>query len=144
MKTHWGVEVWLHSFFDLGTRWRWMVSFTTRPLYPRERAPSTHWIGGWVGSRAVLDAVMKKKCPAPRRESNPRTSTFPPVAQRYTQWNIKALRRNQEHIKFREFLSTTVQKHWLSVSYPKTQRLKYNYICFRMGIKFFSYLKGML
>jgi len=23
---------------DLGTRWRWAVSFTARPLYPRERA----------------------------------------------------------------------------------------------------------
>jgi hypothetical protein len=22
MKACWGVEVWLHSFFDLGTRWR--------------------------------------------------------------------------------------------------------------------------
>jgi hypothetical protein len=25
---------------------------------PRERAPDTHWIGGWVGPRAVLDAVV--------------------------------------------------------------------------------------
>jgi hypothetical protein len=23
----------------------------------RERVPSTHWIGGWVGLRASLDAV---------------------------------------------------------------------------------------
>jgi hypothetical protein len=33
MKTYWGVEVQLHSFFDLGIRWRWVVSFTTGPLY---------------------------------------------------------------------------------------------------------------
>jgi hypothetical protein len=26
-----------------------------------ERAPSTHWIGGWVGPRAGLDAVEKRK-----------------------------------------------------------------------------------
>jgi hypothetical protein len=39
MKTYWGVEVQLHAFFDLGTRWRRVVSFTLRPLYPRERAP---------------------------------------------------------------------------------------------------------
>jgi len=44
------------------------VSFT-----PRERAPGTHWIGGWMGPRAVLDAVVKRKIPSPRRESNPRT-----------------------------------------------------------------------
>jgi hypothetical protein len=28
---------------------------------------------GWVGPRAVLDAVVKKKIPSPRQESNPRT-----------------------------------------------------------------------
>jgi hypothetical protein len=32
---------------------------------PRERAPDTHWIGGWVGSRAVLDAVVKRKISIP-------------------------------------------------------------------------------
>jgi hypothetical protein len=26
----------------------------------RESAVGTHWIGGWVGPRAVLDAVVKK------------------------------------------------------------------------------------
>jgi hypothetical protein len=37
-----------------------------------------------VGPRAVLDAVMKRKIPSPRRESNPRTPIVQPVAQRYT------------------------------------------------------------
>jgi hypothetical protein len=37
-----------------------------------ERAPGTHWIGSWVGPRTVLDAVVKRKSPSPRRESNPR------------------------------------------------------------------------
>jgi hypothetical protein len=32
----------------------------------RERAPGTHWIGGWVGPRAVLDAVVKRKIPIRR------------------------------------------------------------------------------
>jgi hypothetical protein len=31
-----------------------------------------------VGLRAVLDAVVKRKIPSPRRESNPRTLTFQP------------------------------------------------------------------
>jgi hypothetical protein len=51
---------------------------------PRERAPGTHWIGGWLGPRAVLDPVVKRKIPSLRRESNPRTSIVQPVAQRYT------------------------------------------------------------
>jgi hypothetical protein len=34
-----GVAVWLHAFFDLGTRWRWVVSFTPRPIYPEGNSP---------------------------------------------------------------------------------------------------------
>jgi len=34
-----------------------------------------------VGPRAVLDAVVKRKIPSPRRESNPRTPVVQPVAQ---------------------------------------------------------------
>jgi hypothetical protein len=60
--------------------------FTTR-----ERTPGTHWIGGWVGPRAVLDAGVKRKIPSPRRESNPRTTIVQPVAQRYTDGAITAL-----------------------------------------------------
>jgi hypothetical protein len=41
-------------------------------------------IGGWVSTKAVLNAVVKRKIPSPRRESNPRTPIFQPVAQRYT------------------------------------------------------------
>jgi hypothetical protein len=28
---------------------------------PGEIVPGTHWIGGWVGPRAVLDTVVKRK-----------------------------------------------------------------------------------
>jgi hypothetical protein len=35
----------------------------------RERAPGTHWIGGWVGPIAVLDAVVRRKIPSLRQES---------------------------------------------------------------------------
>jgi hypothetical protein len=61
--------------------WPWFVNSTldrgewlaSRPgrFTPRERAPGTHWIGGWVGTRAV---------PSPRRESNPRIPIVQPVA----------------------------------------------------------------
>jgi hypothetical protein len=47
---------------------------------PRERAPRTHWIAGWVDIRAVLEAVVKRKIPSPRQESNPRTLIIQPVA----------------------------------------------------------------
>jgi hypothetical protein len=51
---------------------------------PSTKEPVTHWIGGWVGPRAVLDTVVKRKIPSLRRESNPRTPVVQFVAQRYT------------------------------------------------------------
>jgi hypothetical protein len=38
-----------------------VMSFTSRPLYPKEKSPGTHSIGGWVGLRAGLEAVEKRK-----------------------------------------------------------------------------------
>jgi hypothetical protein len=58
-----------------------VVTFTLRPLYPQGKSPSTHWIGGCVDPRAVLDAVVKRKIPSSRRESNPITPIVQPVAQ---------------------------------------------------------------
>jgi hypothetical protein len=46
---------------DLSTNWRWVISFTPLPLYPRERPSSTHWIGGWVSPKTGLDDVERRK-----------------------------------------------------------------------------------
>jgi hypothetical protein len=46
---------------------------------PPGKEPVTHWIGGWGGPRAVLDAAVKRKIHSPRRESNPRTPIVQPV-----------------------------------------------------------------
>jgi hypothetical protein len=59
---------------------------------PRERAPGTHWIGGWVGPRAILDMVVKRKILCPCQELNPRTQIVQPVAQCYTYLAITALK----------------------------------------------------
>jgi hypothetical protein len=42
------IGAWMYSSIirDLSIWWRRVVSFTLRPLYPRERAPSTNCIGG--------------------------------------------------------------------------------------------------
>jgi hypothetical protein len=84
MKTYWENGGIAPRIIDLGTRWtEWSAS---RPghFIPRERARGTHCIGGWVGPRAVLDAVVKRKITSLRRESNHRTPIVYPVAQRYT------------------------------------------------------------
>jgi hypothetical protein len=56
---------------------KWSASHTN--CYgPMERAPGTHWIGGWVGPIAGLDAVAKrKKIPAP---AGNRTQVVQPIA----------------------------------------------------------------
>jgi len=53
-------------------RGEWSASRLGR-LNLSERAPSTQWIGGSVGPRANLDAVVRRKIPTPYRDSNPRS-----------------------------------------------------------------------
>jgi hypothetical protein len=48
-------------------------------LYPGERTPGTHWIGGWVGPRAGLDTgtqgLEEKSAPVGDRTSIARSSS---------------------------------------------------------------------
>jgi hypothetical protein len=60
-----------HSLISALDGGEWSASRPSR-FTPRERAPGTHWIGGWVGPRAVLDAVLKrKKSSVPARNRTP-------------------------------------------------------------------------
>jgi hypothetical protein len=59
MKTYGGVDVYTHVFLTSAlVRGEWAASRPGR-FTPGERAPGTHWIGGWVGSRAGMDDVKK-------------------------------------------------------------------------------------
>jgi hypothetical protein len=49
----------------------WKLSASCLSLFiPRKGAPATHWIGGWVDSRAGLNAVSKGENPCPFWESD--------------------------------------------------------------------------
>jgi hypothetical protein len=74
---------------NLGSRWRWLVSFTLRPLYPRGKNSGTHWIGGWVCPRAGLDDVAKRKILS-CRESKPGIPSRSLDAT-YMDWPVPAL-----------------------------------------------------
>ena len=63
----------------------WVVNATPWPLYPRERDPSTHRTGGWVGPKAGLDGCGKSRPPL---GSDPQTVQA--VASRYTDYAIPA------------------------------------------------------
>jgi hypothetical protein len=51
-------------------RGEWSASGTGR-FAPRERAPGTHLIGGWVGPRAGLDTVVTRKISSSSQGLNP-------------------------------------------------------------------------
>jgi hypothetical protein len=64
------------TVLDLGTRLRWVVNFTPRPLYSQGRKPpGTHLIGSRVDPRVGLDAGKKRRIPCPCRDSNLDSST---------------------------------------------------------------------
>jgi hypothetical protein len=54
-----GVDVWIHIFLisTLVGVVEWSTSRSGR-FTPGERAPGTHWIGGWVDLRAGLDDFL--------------------------------------------------------------------------------------
>jgi hypothetical protein len=89
-----GLELQPHTCFDLGTRWRWVINFTPLPLYPQGKNPWYPLDRRLVGPRAIPDTVMRK-ISSSHRESNHRTPIIQPVAQRYTNWVIKALKVNE-------------------------------------------------
>jgi hypothetical protein len=49
------------AHFVLGTRWGRVVRVTFWPHFTSGKTPGTHWIGGWVGLRAVLDTKARRK-----------------------------------------------------------------------------------
>jgi hypothetical protein len=67
-----------HSLTSALDEGEWSASRPCRFIH-RVRPPVIHWIGGWMGPRVVLDAVVKRKILSHRRESNPRTPIVQPV-----------------------------------------------------------------
>jgi hypothetical protein len=82
MKTYWERYSSTHSLTSALDAGEWSASRPGR-FTAGERAPGTHWIGGWVGPRAVLDTTVKRKIPSPppgKRTREPRLDSPPPSA----------------------------------------------------------------
>jgi len=65
MKTYGRVEIKLHGLLTSASHIGKVVRLILMSLYPSTNHPSPGniWIGGWVGLRAGLDAVAKRKKP---------------------------------------------------------------------------------
>jgi hypothetical protein len=59
---------------SLHTRGTWVVNFTPRPLYSRDKS-GTDWIGVWVDLRADMHGFGEEKIFRPCRDSNPEHSS---------------------------------------------------------------------
>jgi hypothetical protein len=85
----WGSECTDPHFLDLGTSWSWVVSFTPRLLYPRERAPSTlRYEVGWTPEQVWT--TWRRENSWSYRDLNSDPSVVQPVASRYTDCTIPA------------------------------------------------------
>jgi hypothetical protein len=85
MKAYGGMDVHIHDFLTsalVGSEWSAsrLCRFTLG-----QRAPGTHWIGGWVGTKAGY---------GPYRDSNSELSAVQAVASRYTDWATAADKEN--------------------------------------------------
>jgi hypothetical protein len=88
MKTYGGADVEIQLFLTSAlVGGEWSASLPCR-FTPRERAPGTHWIGGWLGPRASLDDVEK------RNSRNSEVSAVQPVASRYTDYASRTPNEN--------------------------------------------------
>jgi hypothetical protein len=148
MKTYWGKRSIAPRILDLGTRWRWVVSFTPRPLYPqgkRLRYPLDMRLGG-PQSRSGHDG--EETIPSPRWESNPKTPIVQPVAQRYTDWDITTALLWLNHpnniwwsvqvMKLLIMQSSPASRHFLPVRSkysPQLPVLNIFNLCFSLSVK---------
>jgi hypothetical protein len=88
MKAYWGVEVCsTHSLTSVVYGGEWSASRSGR-FTPREISPGLHWIGSWVGPRAGLGAVVKRKI---------RSLCHPPIHALPLVWETKYQSRVKQH-----------------------------------------------
>jgi hypothetical protein len=86
MKAYGGVDVEIYIFLTstlAGGEWS---AFRLDCVTPRERAPGTHWIGGWVGPQSWSGQHDEVKI----LDSNSDPLLIQPVASRYTNCAIPA------------------------------------------------------
>jgi hypothetical protein len=63
MKTYWGSRGIAPRILVLALDGGERSALRSGRFTPKEKAPGTYWIGGWVGPRTVLDTAVKRKIP---------------------------------------------------------------------------------
>jgi hypothetical protein len=129
------VEVYIHVFFDFGTRFRWVVSLTHRPLYPQGKSPPypmDRRLGGPL-SRSGRGGEEKNSQDLPGLEP----PIIQPVAQRYTTElsYLCPFAENTRAAYSEVCISPRIlcYTHWSQKNWPEA-RLKEHFCCFKLGV----------
>jgi hypothetical protein len=88
MKTYGGSVCIDPHFLDLGISWRWVVSFTPLPLYPRGKSPQHPLDRRLGGPQAPVLTTWRRENSWLYRDSNSDSSLVQPVASRNTDYAI--------------------------------------------------------
>jgi hypothetical protein len=100
MKAYGGVDVYTHIFLTSALAGgEWSASLPGR-FTPGERAPGTHWIGGWVDPRSGLDDEKRKflalpglELGRPARSQSLYRLRYPGSSYQEYSWGVKGSRR---------------------------------------------------
>jgi hypothetical protein len=89
MKAYWGNEGIAPRILDLVTRWRWVVTFTTRPLYSQGKSPRYPLVRRLGGPQSQSGTQWwREKSPAP---AGIQTADHPASSPALYRWAILAL-----------------------------------------------------
>jgi hypothetical protein len=86
----------------LGTRWRWVVSFTFQPLYLQGKSSSTYCTRGCVAPEPVWTLWSRAKFLSPARNWIPAIQL---IAHFYIDWAVSAHRTNATHCTYLMMIS---------------------------------------
>jgi hypothetical protein len=123
MKAYWGRGCIAPRILDLGTRRRWMVSFSPRPPYPQGKSPYYPLYRRLGGPQSRSGHGGEEKNFSPWQDSNPDHPARSPALYR---WAILAPSFTCKDIKSRSFRwaghVTRIEKQWIIQNfYLKTQ-----------------------
>jgi hypothetical protein len=88
MKAYWGIRGIIPRIFDIDTTWRWVVSFTPRPLYCQRKSPRCPLCGRLSGPRNRSGSGGEEKNSQPLPGVSKRSRKYWALIQEGVAWGL--------------------------------------------------------